>query len=102
MHLSCRSYKYKLYHQVCNNWGNYFQETEQDDQNPIQKNTKQKESPQSMRNQTTFRKDYELVMDREGWQASVHGVTKGQTWLSDWTEVNWCTDLIKGYVLFIL
>ena len=28
----------------------------------------------------------ELVMDREAWSAAIHGVTKGQTWLSDWTE----------------
>ena len=24
----------------------------------------------------------ELVMDRQAWRAAVHGVTKGQTWLS--------------------
>ena len=30
----------------------------------------------------------ELVMDRESWHAVVHGVTKSQTWLSDWTELN--------------
>ena len=30
----------------------------------------------------------ELVMDREGWHAAIHGVTKSQTRLSDWTELN--------------
>ena len=29
----------------------------------------------------------ELVMDRNPWNAGVHGVAKCQTWLSDWTEL---------------
>ena len=31
----------------------------------------------------------ELVMDREAWRATIHGVTKSPTRLSDWTELNW-------------
>ena len=27
-------------------------------------------------------------MDREGWHAAVHGVTKNRTQLSHWTELN--------------
>ena len=32
---------------------------------------------------------WELVMDREAWRAVIHGDTKSQTQLSDWTELNW-------------
>ena len=31
---------------------------------------------------------WELVNDREACSAAVHEVTKSQTWLSDWTELN--------------
>ena len=31
----------------------------------------------------------ELVMDGDAWRAAIHGVLKSQTWLSNWTELNW-------------
>ena len=31
----------------------------------------------------------ELVMDREGWCAVIHGIAKSWTRLSNWTELNW-------------
>ena len=34
----------------------------------------------------------ELVMDREAWHAAVHGVTKSQKRLSNWTELRLLTD----------
>ena len=34
---------------------------------------------------------WELVMDRDDWRAAVHRVAKSQTWLSNWTELNWIT-----------
>ena len=33
---------------------------------------------------------WEIAKDRAVWRAAVHGVTKSQTRLSDWTELNWC------------
>ena len=35
----------------------------------------------------------ELVMDRGAWHAAIHGVTKSQTRLSDWIELNWKAEL---------
>ena len=39
-----------------------------------------------------------LVMDREVWRAAIHGVAKSQTWLSNWTELNWREVLGLGWV----
>ena len=32
---------------------------------------------------------WEMVKDREAWRAAVHGVSKSQTGLSDWTTTEW-------------
>ena len=31
----------------------------------------------------------EFVVDGEAWCATIHGVKKSQTWLNNWTELNW-------------
>ena len=42
----------------------------------------------------------ELVMDREAWGATVHGVKKSWTQLSDWTELNWSPFMLLKMALF--
>ena len=37
----------------------------------------------------------ELVTDREAWRTAVHGVAECQTWLSNWTELNWTESQFK-------
>ena len=38
----------------------------------------------------------ELVLDREAWRATVHGITKSQTWLSNWTQLKWMLHSLNG------
>ena len=41
----------------------------------------------------------ELVMDREVWCAAVHEVTKGRTWVNDWTEPTLCERWTKWNII---
>ena len=38
-----------------------------------------------------------LVMDREAWRAAIHGITKNQTQLSDWNELNWMWMIVESF-----
>ena len=40
---------------------------------------------------------WEMVKDREAWRAAVHGVAKGRTRLSDWTNVQIMTVLLLPF-----
>ena len=44
----------------------------------------------------------ELMMDREAWYTVVHGVTKSQIWLSDWTELNWTSVWSSAWMISII
>ena len=45
-------------------------------------------------------KPQEWVMDREAWRAVIHGVTKSQTWLNGWSELNWRLYINKASMHF--
>ena len=38
---------------------------------------------------------WELVMDKETWGAAIHGITKSQTQLTNWNELNWCWERLR-------
>jgi hypothetical protein len=43
-------------------------------------------------------------MDSEAWRAAVHGVTKSQTQLSNWTEllIKICPNILPSFYLYFL
>ena len=43
----------------------------------------------------------ELVMDREAWRATVHGVVKSRTQWSNWAELNWEVRWARHWVLWL-
>ena len=42
----------------------------------------------------------EMVKDRKAWRASVHGVTKGWTWLTEQQQYNWHSAWNEGQIHF--
>ena len=44
---------------------------------------------------------WEMVMDREAWRAAIHGVAKGQTQLSDWTELNFMNKPVNKHSILL-
>ena len=46
---------------------------------------------------------WEMVKDREAWQAAVHGFPKSWTQLSDWTScyIQWWKSVLRFFCLFI-
>ena len=46
---------------------------------------------------------WEMVMDREAWHSSVHGVTKSWAWLRDWTttKAQMLSELLVVFLLFV-
>ena len=45
---------------------------------------------------------WEMVRDREGWRATVPGITKSWTQLGDWTTISWKETLSWQWRLWIL
>ena len=50
---------------------------------------------------TSSSKLWELVIVREAWHAAIHGVSKSQTQLSNWTELNWKCMVFQDIVLLL-
>ena len=50
----------------------------------------------------SLNKLWEFLMDREAWRATIHGVSKSQTRLSHWTELNWAFCYEGSVFIFVI
>ena len=49
----------------------------------------------------SFSKLWEFMMDKEIWRAAIHWVSKSQTRLSHWTELNWSGNMLCLALFFL-
>ena len=46
----------------------------------------------------SFSKLQEMVRDRKVWPTAVHGITKSQTWRSNWTTITWSSTTVTNFL----